>query len=125
MSVRCPIVHCLIGHASRHGAIAYDGNGLVRPVRKFVGNSKAQCGADRCGAMGCTERIICALGALGEPGKPTPLPQGADAVAPSCKNFVRLALMADIPDQPVMSSEARRVGKECVSQCRYRWSPSH
>src|SRR3546814_5081239 len=52
--------------------------------------------------MGCTERIICALGALGEPGKPTPLPQGADAVAPSCKNFVRIALMADIPDQPVM-----------------------
>src|SRR3546814_4289163 len=82
--------------------IAYDGNGLVRPVRKFVGNSKAQCGADRCGATGCTERIICALGALGEPGKPTPLPQGADAVAPSCKNFVRIALMADIPDQPVM-----------------------
>src|SRR3546814_15477836 len=22
-------------------------------------------------------------------------------------------------------SEARRVGKECVSTCRYRWSPSH
>src|SRR3546814_2769061 len=92
---RFRIVHCLIGHASRHGAIAYDGNGLVRPVRKFVGNSKAQCGADRCGAMGCTERIICALGALGEPGKPTPLPQGADAVAPSCKHFMRIALWAD------------------------------
>src|SRR3546814_18268119 len=23
------------------------------------------------------------------------------------------------------SSEERRVGKECVSTCRYRWSPSH
>src|SRR3546814_13921573 len=22
-------------------------------------------------------------------------------------------------------SEERRVGKECVSQCRYRWSPHH
>src|SRR3546814_16438715 len=22
-------------------------------------------------------------------------------------------------------SEARRVGKECVSTCRYRWSPNH
>src|SRR3546814_7951275 len=22
-------------------------------------------------------------------------------------------------------SEERRVGKECVSKCRYRWSPSH
>src|SRR3546814_20582283 len=25
----------------------------------------------------------------------------------------------------VMRSEERRVGKECVSTCRYRWSPSH
>src|SRR3546814_12968496 len=24
-----------------------------------------------------------------------------------------------------LSSEERRVGKECVSTCRYRWSPSH
>src|SRR3546814_5974178 len=24
-----------------------------------------------------------------------------------------------------MSSEERRVGKECVSTCRYRWSPSN
>src|SRR3546814_17914136 len=24
-----------------------------------------------------------------------------------------------------LRSEARRVGKECVSTCRYRWSPDH
>src|SRR3546814_18629236 len=24
-----------------------------------------------------------------------------------------------------LRSEERRVGKECVSQCRYRWSPDH
>src|SRR3546814_13208769 len=24
-----------------------------------------------------------------------------------------------------ISSEERRVGKECVSQCRFRWSPYH
>src|SRR3546814_11631097 len=28
-------------------------------------------------------------------------------------------------DQVVMRSEERRVGKECVSTCRYRWSPYH
>src|SRR3546814_1445603 len=27
--------------------------------------------------------------------------------------------------QPVARSEERRVGKECVSTCRYRWSPYH
>src|SRR3546814_18119205 len=26
---------------------------------------------------------------------------------------------------PVARSEERRVGKECVSKCRSRWSPSH
>src|SRR3546814_15364548 len=25
----------------------------------------------------------------------------------------------------VFRSEERRVGKECVSKCRYRWSPNH
>src|SRR3546814_14132695 len=28
-------------------------------------------------------------------------------------------------DPPRRSSEERRVGKECVSTCRYRWSPYH
>src|SRR3546814_2079555 len=28
-------------------------------------------------------------------------------------------------DAPVPRSEERRVGKECVSTCRSRWSPSH
>src|SRR3546814_13991716 len=27
--------------------------------------------------------------------------------------------------QSSLRSEERRVGKECVSPCRYRWSPSH
>src|SRR3546814_4377050 len=29
------------------------------------------------------------------------------------------------PDVPAMRSEERRVGKECVSTCRSRWSPYH
>src|SRR3546814_19353853 len=28
-------------------------------------------------------------------------------------------------DQPAIRSEERRVGKECVSTCRSRWSPYH
>src|SRR3546814_14597572 len=30
-----------------------------------------------------------------------------------------------IREHPVMRSEERRVGKECVSTCRSRWSPYH
>src|SRR3546814_15438350 len=29
------------------------------------------------------------------------------------------------PGEPVYRSEERRVGKECVSTCRSRWSPDH
>src|SRR3546814_12620976 len=29
------------------------------------------------------------------------------------------------PGRPLVRSEARRVGKECVSRCRSRWSPDH
>src|SRR3546814_9187879 len=29
------------------------------------------------------------------------------------------------PAQPLLRSEERRVGKECVSTCRSRWSPNH
>src|SRR3546814_10949759 len=31
----------------------------------------------------------------------------------------------DVPPTRRIRSEERRVGKECVSTCRYRWSPYH
>src|SRR3546814_1043120 len=34
-------------------------------------------------------------------------------------------LMADIDGPDYARSEERRVGKECVSTCRSRWSPYH
>src|SRR3546814_15046863 len=33
--------------------------------------------------------------------------------------------LAPIDDLPASRSEERRVGKECVSTCRSRWSPYH
>src|SRR3546814_6496073 len=34
-------------------------------------------------------------------------------------------LMLDIARRTIIRSEERRVGKECVSTCRSRWSPYH
>ena len=51
------------------------------------------------------ERVVFALGALGEAREAARLPQRADAVAPAGENLVRIGLVADVPDQPV----ARRV----------------
>ena len=48
------------------------------------------------------ERIVIALGTLGEAGKATGGAQRADAVAPAGQDLVRIGLMADIPDQPVL-----------------------
>src|SRR3546814_11430757 len=35
------------------------------------------------------------------------------------------AIRATAPNAVVSRSEERRVGKECVSTCRYGWSPYH
>ena len=51
------------------------------------------------------ERVVFALGALGEAGQPAAHAQRADAVAPAGEDLVRIGLMADVPDEPV----ARRV----------------
>src|SRR3546814_13398045 len=42
-------------------------------------------------------------------------------------NFKEAQTARIAPGQPVIirRSEERRVGKECVSTCRSRWSPSH
>ena len=52
--------------------------------------------------MGRAERIIGALAALGEAGEPAALAQGADPVAAAGEDLVRIALMPDVPDQPVV-----------------------
>src|SRR2546423_6100599 len=43
------------------------------------------------------ERIVFALGALGEAGKTIAHAQGTDAVAPSGQNLMRIGLMTDVP----------------------------
>ena len=48
------------------------------------------------------EWIIFAFAALGETRKPATRPQCADPVAASGENFVRIALMDNIPDQTVV-----------------------
>ena len=58
------------------------------------------------------ERIVIALGALGEAGQSAAGAQRADAVAAAGQDLVRIGLMADVPDQAV----AR--GVEDVMDCR-------
>ena len=50
------------------------------------------------------ERIVLAFGAAGEARKAVLLPQGADAIAAAGQHLVRIGLVADVPDQPVIGS---------------------
>src|SRR3546814_11526810 len=38
---------------------------------------------------------------------------------------VIVPMLRDAPEDAAIRSEERRVGKECVSTCRSRWSPYH
>src|SRR3546814_9205619 len=48
------------------------------------------------------------------------------AKSPACGAFLVAEALHDSPISPMLDrSEERRVGKECVSTCRSRWSPDH
>ncbi len=48
------------------------------------------------------KRIVFALGALGEPRQAAAPAQGPDPVAPPGENLVRIGLVANVPNQPVV-----------------------
>ena len=102
---RAGVVHRLVGHAGAHGAVADDADDVVRAALEIARHGHAEAGRDRGRGMRRAERVVLALGALGEAGESAALAQRADAVAPPGQDLVRIGLMADVPDEPV----ARRV----------------
>ncbi len=99
---RAGIVHGLVGHAGRHGAVADHGDHVVGLAAEVAGHRHAEPGRDRGRRMGGAERVVFALGALGEAGEPSAHAQRADAVAPAGEDLVRIGLVADVPDQAVV-----------------------
>ena len=99
------VVHRLVGHAGRHGAVADHGDHVVLPPVEVPRHRHAEAGRDRGGGMGGPEGVVLALRALGEAREPAALAQGPDPVAAPGEDLVRIGLVADVPDQPV----ARRV----------------
>src|SRR3546814_19930590 len=51
--------------------------------------------------------------------------RGHVAIVTDGKRFLGLITRIDLLNYLRRSSEERRVGQECVSPCRSRWSPSH
>src|SRR3546814_19035288 len=48
-----------------------------------------------------------------------------EAIPPRARNYARWMLMSEQARELFARSDERRVGKECVSTCRSRWSPDH
>src|SRR3546814_15579655 len=104
-------------------SVVFGGQG-ARDDRIVVVQTPGGCGALRLGA-----ELIRASGGgtriyVGQPTWPNHTPLiGAAGVEmadyPYYDQTTRTVLFAH------MRSEERRVGKECVSTCRSRWSPSH
>ena len=105
---RAGIVHRLIGHAGGHRAVADHGDDVVLAAGEVARHRHAEAGGDRGRGMGGAERIVIALGALGEAGQAAAGAQGADAVAAAGQDLVRIGLMADVPDQAVARACRRR-----------------
>ena len=101
---RAGIVHRLIGHAGRHRAISDHRDDIATFVLQVARDRHAKPGRDRGGRMRGAERIVLALGALGEPGQAAALAERADTIAPAGDDLVRIGLVSDVPDQPVVAA---------------------
>ena len=99
---RSGVVEPLIGHPAGERPVADHRDHPVVPALEIAPDGKAEGGRHRCRGMRRAERVVFAFGALGEPGQPAALAYGADAIAPAGEDLVRVALVADIPDQDVV-----------------------
>jgi hypothetical protein len=95
---RAGVVHRLIGHAGGHRAVADHGDDVVLLAVEIAGHRHAQPSGNRGRGMCGTERIVFALGALGETREPAALAERANAVAAAGEDLVRIGLVADVPD---------------------------
>ena len=101
---RAGVVHRLVGHAGRHRAVADHRDDVVLGAREIAGDGHAEAGGDRGRGMPDAEGVVLALGALVEAGEAAAGAQRADAIATAGQDLVRIALVADVPDQPVARS---------------------
>ena len=88
--------------AGGHRAVADDGHAAVRFARQFIRHRHAERGADGGGRMADAEIVVLAFAALGETGQTTILAHGTHAGAAAGEDFMRIALVADIPHQMVV-----------------------
>ena len=99
------VVQRLERHAGAHRAVADHRDDLALVAAALVRDRHAERGADRRRRMADAERVVLAFLALRERREAVLLLDRRDAVAAAGQDLVRIALMADVPDEAV----ARRI----------------
>src|SRR5690606_34425840 len=112
------VVQRLEGHARAHRAVADDGHMAPAPgpdvlARVARGDGHAERSRDRGGRMRRAEGVVRRLVTFGKAADATELAQRGHALAPAGEDLVGIALVTDIPYQPV----ARRM-KDVVERDR-------
>src|SRR3546814_7981402 len=73
------------------------------------------CSSDLCRSLRCVQDAELDAGTI----------RGVRHQAAEGVDLLDQVTLADAADRWIARSEERRVGKECVSTCRSRWSPYH
>ena len=105
------VVHRLVGHAGRDRPVADHRHHVAGRLAEVARHGEAEARRDRGRGMRRAEGVVGALAALGEAGQPAALPQRADAAAAPGDDLVRIALVADVPDQLVVGRVEDRVDR--------------
>ncbi len=95
------VVDGFVSHARAHGAVADDGDDVVRLAFEVAGAGHAQRGRDGRGRMAGAEGVVFAFRAPREARKAAALAQRPDAIAAAGEDLVRIGLVADVPDDAV------------------------
>ena len=96
------VVERLKGHARRHGAVAYHGNGIAVFTLLPRGQGHAQSSGYRGARVRGTKGVVFAFASTWKTRNTPQLAQGRHAVAPTSQNFVGVRLVPHIPDHSVV-----------------------
>mmetsp|Transcript_64675 Transcript_64675/g.140880 ORF Transcript_64675/g.140880 Transcript_64675/m.140880 type:complete len:217 (+) Transcript_64675:1672-2322(+) len=107
------MVHSLPGHASCDSSVADDCDAVPRLAQSLSCLCEAHGCADGRGRVPRPEGVEGRLGALREARKTSGLTQRVDAIPTACENFVRLALVRDIPADLIAGCVEDVVQRDC------------
>ncbi len=96
------MIEGLEGHAAGESAVPDDGDGPPARAGALGGERHPQRGPDGGAGVPHPEGVVFALTALGERTDAAPFAHRVHAVTTSAEDFVRIALMADVPNQPIV-----------------------